>query len=139
MSESTLNRVLFRSGHPWIEANKVPPEQPRPLIHRGMPGPDAGQDAFRERAGSYFCQELEQAWELVFADGGLWVVPSDEAAQLLTPNGPEGMRSRGVNIWFTGDAFMLAAVDEVTAASIDNLWFERLPPSQRSNGEGSAQ
>lgn len=133
MGESTLNRVIFRSGHPWIEAHKAPPEQPLPPVKRGISGPDAGQEAFSKWAGSYYCDQLQQTWNLEFADGGLWLVPPGAAAQLLTPNGPDGMRCRAVNVWFTPDAFLLSAVDEITAAYIDNLWFEKTSPTSESN------
>ena len=126
MEESTLNRVLFRSGHPWIERNKISADQPAPPNYRAPTGSSATVETLCQRAGSYRSEQLDQTWELAFADGGLWLVPPGEAAQLLTSNGRTGMGMRGVNVWFEDDGFVLGAVDELTGDCVDEIRFERL-------------
>jgi hypothetical protein len=124
MEESALNRVLFRSGNAWVEEHKVPPEE-QSAGWRAKTGADVFGEALREWEGTYHSADLDMTWRLEFADGSLWVVPSGEAAQLLSPNGRDGLRCRGVNLWFERDAFILEAVDELTADTIEELRFDR--------------
>lgn len=121
--ESTLDRVLFGSGNSWVTANRRP-QGGSPPVNRHRRGPTADATTLQSWAGRYRCSELGQDWDPTFADGGLWIVPPGEAAQLLSPNGPGAMRMRAVNLWFAQDAFLLGAVDEITADEIDGLWFE---------------
>jgi hypothetical protein len=123
MDESTLNRVLFRSSRGQVLAR--PQDEASAVPDRHIDGPDASTEEFIRWSGTYTNAELGQTWQVVTADGGLWVVPLDEAAQLLTPNGPDSMRSRGVVLWFTGESMLVSAVDEVTGNWLE-LWFERV-------------
>lgn len=122
MNESTLNRVLFRTPR---ARSLVRSQEGATVPDRHADGPDPSAAEFDQWAGTYANAELDQAWEIVVADAALWVVPPSEAAQLLTPNGPNSMRSRGVILWFTGEAMLVSAVDEVSGDWME-LWFERV-------------
>ena len=123
MNESALNRLLFRA--PLLAGRARPQGVKEHSPGRHTAGPAAGAAEFAAWSGTYANGEIAQAWDVVHADGGLWIVPPDEAAQLLSPSGVDGMRSRGVNFWFTGEAMLVSAVDEVGGDWIE-LWFERV-------------
>jgi hypothetical protein len=60
MEESTLNRVLFRSRHPWIEAHRVPPDVPQSPAPRAAWDSNAPAETLQDWSGTYRSADLDQ-------------------------------------------------------------------------------